>query len=200
MRKIVHFTAVLALAALAAGCASTKCYFTDRGRDAADILTVTIGAGAGAKARIGPIQVGALYAYDAFGLRGGRVAWWWRDRADSEVVDIDYLILPLDGFGYEAFDHEALRAPARHKDFLTDKMLPFLSLPLATDGFDEWDLSRKGFHYYTQLEVVVAIGPSIRLGLNPGELLDFLLGWTTLDFYKDDVALKAMRDAEQQPK
>lgn len=194
MRRFLHFTTILALAALAAGCASTKSYFTDRGRDAADILTLTMGTGAGVKARIGPIQVGALYAYDAFGLRGGRLAWWWSDQADGEVVDIDYLVLPLFGFGYETLDHQALRSPARHKDFMTDKPLPILSLPLTTGGYSEWDVSRTGFHYFTQFEVVVALGPSIRLGLNPGELLDFLLGWTTLDIYKDDVALNALKN------
>ena len=41
--------------------------------------------------------------------------------------------------------------------------------------------------YYTQIEAVVGAGPSVRLGFNPGELLDFILGWTTIDIYKDDL-------------
>jgi hypothetical protein len=42
-------------------------------------------------------------------------------------------------------------------------------------------------HYYTQLEAVAAIVPGLRVGFNPAELLDFLLGWTSLDLFKDDV-------------
>ena len=42
-------------------------------------------------------------------------------------------------------------------------------------------------YFLAQVEAVVGLGPSIRLGFNPGELLDFILGWTTLDIYKDDL-------------
>lgn len=42
--------------------------------------------------------------------------------------------------------------------------------------------------YYTQCEVAVGtFFPSIRLGFNPGELLDFILGWTTIDIFRDDL-------------
>ena len=41
--------------------------------------------------------------------------------------------------------------------------------------------------YYNQIEAVIGVGPSLRLGFNPGELLDFILGWTTIDIYKDDL-------------
>ncbi len=30
-------------------------------------------------------------------------------------------------------------------------------------------------------------GLTLGLGFNPGELLDFILGWTTLDIFKDDI-------------
>jgi hypothetical protein len=29
---------------------------------------------------------------------------------------------------------------------------------------------------------------NVRCGFNPGELLDFILGWTTIDIFKDDIA------------
>ncbi len=41
--------------------------------------------------------------------------------------------------------------------------------------------------YYTQAEACVGLGPSIRLGINPGEILDFLFGWTTIDLFGDDL-------------
>jgi len=34
----------------------------------------------------------------------------------------------------------------------------------------------------------VGLGGTVKLGLNPGELLDFILGWTTLDIFHDDIA------------
>ena len=40
---------------------------------------------------------------------------------------------------------------------------------------------------YTQMEVVVGLGGTLRLGFNPGELLDFILGWATIDIYNDDL-------------
>ena len=41
--------------------------------------------------------------------------------------------------------------------------------------------------YYGQMEVVIALGPSIRLGMHPGEFVDFLLGWFRIDIYDDDM-------------
>ncbi len=45
------------------------------------------------------------------------------------------------------------------------------------------------FPYYTQVEAVVGLGYTLRLGFNPGELIDFLLGWTTLDLCHDDISI-----------
>ena len=48
--------------------------------------------------------------------------------------------------------------------------------------------TREMIPYYTQCEVAVGtFFPSIRLGFNPGELLDFILGWTTIDIFRDDL-------------
>ena len=47
--------------------------------------------------------------------------------------------------------------------------------------------SRGHLYRLTQLEVAGGIVATGKLGLNPGELLDFLLGWTTLDLYDDDL-------------
>ncbi len=43
------------------------------------------------------------------------------------------------------------------------------------------------WYYYTQCEVCLGVLRGVRLGVNPGELLDFLLGWTTLDTFNDDL-------------
>ncbi len=36
---------------------------------------------------------------------------------------------------------------------------------------------------------MIGLGGTLRLGFNPGELLDFLLGWFTIDIYNDDIEL-----------
>lgn len=40
--------------------------------------------------------------------------------------------------------------------------------------------------YFTQLEVSLGLYGGVRLGINPGELLDLLLGLFTIDLYSDD--------------
>ncbi len=40
--------------------------------------------------------------------------------------------------------------------------------------------------YYTQVEVTVGLYFGIKVGFNPGELIDALLGWTTFDLFGDD--------------
>ncbi len=49
--------------------------------------------------------------------------------------------------------------------------------------------------YYTEVEVVLACVWSIRLGFNPGECLDFLLGWGGIDIYNDDLETKKQKTA-----
>lgn len=40
--------------------------------------------------------------------------------------------------------------------------------------------------YFTQIDVSLGAYLGIRIGINPGELLDFLLGWFKIDIYSDD--------------
>jgi hypothetical protein len=51
----------------ASGCS----YASDRLRDAADVFTLTIGAGLGVQPRIGPLTTGAMLNAELGGLRGG---------------------------------------------------------------------------------------------------------------------------------
>ena len=37
------------------------------------------------------------------------------------------------------------------------------------------------------LDCVVGLGPSVRFGISPLELIDFVLGWTTLDLARDGI-------------
>jgi len=56
------------------------------------------------------------------------------------------------------------------------------ALPAAPDVQPKYNPS-----YFTQIEVVAGLGGTIRLGFNPGELLDFILGWVTIDIFNDDL-------------
>jgi hypothetical protein len=40
--------------------------------------------------------------------------------------------------------------------------------------------------YYTQIEVTVGLVVPVRLGVNPGEIVDFALGFTNVDIFGDD--------------
>ena len=173
MKKIFHIiiaiTAILGLN----GCASSKAYLVNRGRDAADIFTATIGLGVGAKARVGPLQTGLLIQSDLLGMRGGAFPFVY-DQGQYEVFStIDLQVVYC---GAEKFNADGYLTAHRYKDFRTQSMVPIYHTDKIPCPY-----------YYTQIDVVVALGPSIRLGCNPGELLDFILGWGSIDIYNDDV-------------
>jgi hypothetical protein len=208
------------LLVLSAGCASTG-YWGARGRDAADIFTFTVGAGDGAKVRVGPIQVAAVKTADLAGLRAGQ---FFGDGDGLVFNDERYAPLPLFGawrgpshreqvrravatgrplntgrpkslspeeeraeqrwltsrskwtclFGQEAFSHGLNSvAEKRRKNVLAKSPAPVVAIGGTAA-------------YYSQIEVVAGLLFTVRAGVNPGELLDFLLGWTTLDIYGDD--------------
>ncbi|MBM4149248.1 MAG: hypothetical protein FJ224_09405 [Lentisphaerae bacterium] len=174
--KATGLTALLLLL-LGTGCASTRGYWMDRGRDAADMATVGLGSGFGAKARIGPIQTGLLLDLPWAGLRGGRL--------------YETLTLPRDGMPYEAdcqvlitgFEIFGGAGRGRGKTFMAapDRVYG----PFFHNATDESGNACK--YYYTQMEAVAALGLSVRLGVNPGEILDFLVGWFGFDPYGDDL-------------
>ena len=171
---------LLALAAVTPGCVSGRAYFQDRVRDAADILTVTVGDGHGVKARVGPIQSGLFVNSDYAGLRGGESHRFWTDKdLLPTTFDVELLLVSGERFDPERFD----RGRDRHKCFAASGVL-FLSF---SRRFEDEDWSVGDLSYYTQAEVAFGLFKTVRLGLNAGELLDFLLGWTTLDIFDDDL-------------
>ncbi len=200
MARTGKLACVLLFAAALAGCAGPA-YWADRRRDALDVFTFSIGDGGGIKARAGFVNIGAFYNSDFWGLRGGRrfyfppgqrfgdiqeivspvplpvfgsdkVPWW------IFVTSLDRLQLPPS----EVVDPRRWGDPghrdSRCKDYQQAVMLyiPFLSFS-------------DRLYYYTQLEVAGGLGYTARVGFNPGELLDFVLGWTGIDIFGDDVGL-----------
>lgn len=167
------------------GCVST--YWANRGRDAKDVLTCAVGLGLGAKARVGPLQAPVIVQSDYAGLRCGeffaspmRDDFWTYVSEAGHVVD-QPLVMYVPEFdtlysGYEVFDPGGLAA-IRHKRVSSQGMGIYATL----DG------DPLNFGFYSQIECTVGAVLSVRLGVNPGELVDCLLGFAGLDLFADDM-------------
>jgi hypothetical protein len=203
-------------AGLACGCRSTG-YLAERRRDMADVATASVGVGVGAKVRLGPAHLTPLMLnLDLAGLRGGEWfhipdmamsveqppqevgAVWW----SSSIWD-----LPEGCSGRErlrqrgkAFIATPLWLPenAGLYSWMTDT-LPFVSTPRLAWKREKVRLERYPPTYHTQIELSLAVGGSLRLGLNPGEFVDFVLGWFLVDIYRDDTWSGPPLDAERWP-
>jgi hypothetical protein len=171
-RLIPKLSGVLLCAALLSGCASSSNYFTDRWNDAKDIGTATVGAGA--KARVGFFGTELHVIRDYAGLRGGDFG-ALRPK-ENHAGDGGILL-----FGMETAP-ESEATQLRGKDYMTSQWFFFYTPAIMDDDH------HPKTHFYTQIEVVAGAGGSVRLGFNPGELLDFLFGWLGADLYGDDQA------------
>ena len=193
MNKFILTIIIAVSASFLTGCASTKAYFSDRGRDAMDIVTVTAGWGAGAKARVGPFHTGLFCNQDQIGLRGGRLALFGTQTV-PQLFDFDTLVIPVTFFGpcfgFEWFEPDQVTEASRYKEFSSFYSIPFWGLPVRTGSDDDpaapFKLNRHNLPYFTQIELAAGLGPTVRIGVNPGELLDFILGWVGIDIYDDD--------------
>lgn len=178
---------LILVAVVSTGCATSP-YFADRGRDALDVITVGVGMGGGAKAKAGPVQAGLLFDAGWVPLiRGGEVL---PDLHGSVGVPEELDIQLFPGVAFERTE----TGRNRGKDFCS------AGLFIASED-SPW-LPRTDPHpytpsvhppgpicwpYYTQVEVVGGVLWPVRLGINPGELVDFILGWTTIDLFNDDL-------------
>ena len=189
MRPWIHSIILLALLAGLSGCASPRGYFVDRGRDAADIFTLALEEGIGVKARAGPIAAGLLSSDGTIGLRGGAFV----------VEDRGYLNMGVTPPIYEGAADVSVFGFYNIETLHSDKLFPRHKTFHA--GHDEqlgvwlqqYDDGGGNPAYYTQVEATLGLGILLRVGLNPGELLDFILGWTTLDIFRDDLRAQDAR-------
>jgi len=183
------------------GCASTRGYLVDRGRDAADIFTATVGAGVGAKARVGPLRAGLFLNHDAFGLRGGTMV-----VSDNpfEMLEADFCLLYVEICEFTNLEARCknycahpLFSSEGHSEFLP---APYGGIPFTTVLYEprKEDVPRsRYYHFYTQIEVAGGLIGTVRLGFNPGELVDFLLGWATVDIFRDDLEAKKQKEVSK---
>ncbi len=186
MKTLSIICAFCILMLVGGGCASPG-YLTDRWRDASDVFTVAVGVGVGAKVRVGPVAPGLIVSHDFAGLRAGTCFLGNSNPLESDVAaPFPIALRSWDNkvsFGHDVFSlqlfNQATERPReslviqRKKDVVIMNPLPCIALGKHASD-------------YTQIEAVVGIGGSLRLGFNAGELIDFILGWTTLDIYHDD--------------
>lgn len=197
MIKMIQTLIAAVFIASMTGCASTKGYFVDRGRDAADIFTIAFGYGAGVKIRAGPIHAGLSIDLMQCGLRGGE---FLPPSGELELpghgLDIDITFSNVECYDPHT---DSTNSKARGKCFDMGywSQVPFISFPAGSSGANahEGDLGfAYPYYYFSQIEIVTGLLGSIRLGFNPGELLDFFLGWTTLDIFNDDLEARKQKE------
>jgi hypothetical protein len=192
MKTILHVMLAIAVTSGLAGCASTRAYFVDRGRDAVDIVTLTAGTGLGAKAKAGPFATGLMFNGDVIGLRGGESF----ATLDYEALDI-WFPVPLLGelgwiCGLEEWD--ARDPDPRHKSFGHTSCCPLVISDLFGDKKSSWATP-----YPYQFELGIGLGLSLHAGINPAELADFIVGWFALDLFNDDLVRTKSKNRSNQP-
>ena len=179
MKKAVQFILALVVVATLTGCSTP--YMINRRRDAADIVTIGFGAGVGAKARVGPLQTGVLFENDLIALRGGEPVRSCFGEFDEGAFDVEFLFTGKEKFAPQELEPPYPQRGKTFKAYGGITWIPFVHL------VDEDADTRPCYSYYTQIELVGALLGSVRVGVNPGELLDFVLGWTTIDIFNDDI-------------
>jgi hypothetical protein len=182
MKNGLQLILSLAVIATLTGCSTT--YMVDRRRDAADILTLGVGLGLGAKVRVGPLQTGLLFESDMAALRGGEFV-NYKEGAYNE----EFLFTGMEIFAPEEFKPPYPQRGKTFKAYGGLSWIPFVHLVNE-------ETEMHCYSYYTQIELVGALYGSVRVGVNPGELVDFVLGWTTIDIFNDDVETKKTKETK----
>lgn len=180
MKRVMRCVMMSAALVLLTGCA-TNHYWAARGRDSLDIFTIHVGYGLGGKARIGPLQSGLLMDIGGPGMRGGD--WMGIEDLDSDgkPAKQDYVAIVA---GMESFPGTEMTRK-RGKSFSSGQVA-VIAMPWRREQ-RKWRFVGEPVTYFSQIDVVAAAGPSFRFGFNPGELVDFILGWFPVDIYDDDL-------------
>jgi hypothetical protein len=170
VKSVIPKTGILVVLVcyLITGCS----YLKSRGRDFTDIVTLS-GEGycANVSCQIAFLPFGAGWAEGkGFGSRIGHLG-------SYEYKEINVLTYTERTFGPDNLP--------RGKAY---KMKGFwFVIPLYYINFIPSFIKHKGsLASQCQIEVAAGLGAGLRAGVNPGEALDFLLGFFTVDIFKDD--------------
>lgn len=170
--RICTFATVLSVMT---GCSSPQSYLLDRKRDAADVFTLCGGVGGGGQIRLGRVPLGAVAEADMVGLRYGE--FFRRTEVPEEPEEANTLLANI-----AALYPAACLGAVDDMYWICEGDFPLNNVQTRRGkgryppGSPEWFTA----------EVVAGIGPMARVGFNAAELLDFVVGWTTIDMLGDD--------------
>lgn len=162
--NVLCAAALLFILSVSCGCS----YLTYRRRDAVDILTASVVTGAGVTVQAGPLVNGAGYNQTVMGIEDGDVF------KGKGALEWAFVLASAKG----NWDHKNIER--RHKFYQALLLLGIM-------GVSPHGEPVQSGHYCTKAEIAASLGYGVKLGLNPGEVLDFLLGFAGLDIYGDDV-------------
>jgi len=165
MKTLVSLLSLLFLG----GCATTG-FLKDRLHDGADVMTLTVGIGVGAKISVGPVYMNMIGVKhrDLAGLRYGDFIASPGESQDGEIGS-------LFGFGQSWHTRTELQQSRDKAPEYSFTEIPFVMSRVRGAGADPM-----------ALDIVIGLVPSMRFGINPLEFVDFIFGWATLDFVGDD--------------
>lgn len=162
------------------GCA----YLHDRGRDACDMVTLSVEAtGLNASLQVGPAVLGAgIASGKGFGLRSGAVGTY-------EFAEIN---LGIFGGKMLVPNDRDLDRDKGYGSFY--RWFPWED----DDDENEFEMEIKEGKWFNscQIECAAIAGVGARAGINVAEILDFILGWTTLDICGDDIGIMDKKERE----
>jgi hypothetical protein len=134
----------------------------------------------------GPLPVGlGVAAGKGFGLRSGALGTY--DTGELNILFIGYReFVPgeIDLDREKGYEFPYLWLPGL--GMLPDNSREHGREPPAGKWFNVW-----------QFEAALGLGAGIRAGVNLAEIVDFVLGWTTLDICGDDVAVMDEREQRE---
>jgi len=176
------FVVLIAIAALAAstGCQSAGRYLLNRAADLADIVTLELTAGRGADLHgqlTGFLGTAAGYSSQKGFMLHGR----FYGTGTRETAGI--LLFGATATRAVQMSPVAGQRPYEGRYGVWALLLPATSSP--AEGFHVGYLPR--WPRGADVEFGVSFGLGFHAGLSPGELLDFLLGFSTLDMAGDDL-------------
>jgi hypothetical protein len=147
--------------------------------DARDIFSFSAGYGLGAQARVSYLAEGFLFKKDLVGMQNGIPAWYGNQ---AQIFDVDVALGRLHIFNppYDVY--------IRKDGVLLAEGPLFLYWPRK----DKWNPK-----WATQVDATLALGLSIKVGFNPGELLDFITGVFGYDLFGDDYEEKEFEEKKE---
>ena len=168
--QLTRIATCAALSALLSSCQMAGA----RARDAADIFSIGLACGLGVKAQVLPVASTVGLIFNGVAIKNGECDTFGPCGSTGNDV------------GLGIWGGTASGGAARGKHY--DVTYVLVGIP------DYGDAPPALRPYYTEIEIAAAAWLGVRAGFNPGELVDFLLGWFGVDIYGDDCGVVESND------